>query len=484
MPASISKHAFLAGFVCRTRGWLEHHAAATSVSAGDEWRFYFGNEIGQLARSTLGSGLLLPRTPTEHAVARSLEALQDPGSTLLFEASFTWDAFVARADALRRHADGWDLIEVKSGKSPDGEPPKDEYIDDIAFTAFVAKSSGLAIARTILMLVNRDYRLDGSAPMFVELDVTTHALARADQFARASASIAAAASASEKPTASLVFECKDCPHFATECIGAGIDDHIFVLPRLSETRFNELRKYERIANLPIDTKLTDPQKRIAGVCRAGQPLIEPAGLTILHDVIWPAHYLDFEAVMPPLPWFPLTAPYEATPFQYALDVCGDLSEEPIHFEYLAAIEGDWRRELIEHLLQQLGSTGSIVVYSSYEKTRLNALAVLFPDLKPRIDAVVARLFDLERVFKHGYCHPGFGGRTSIKEVLPVMVNGLSYASLDIGNGDDAMAIFALMRVGKYPPETHAKHCENLLKYCGLDTRAMVQLHRAVVQLIN
>jgi len=164
---------------------------------------------------------------------------------------------------------------------------------------------------------------------------------------------------------------------------------------------------------------------------------------------------------------------------YSLDRSDSLQSDPTHFEYLAPVDGDWRREMTELLLDQLGSSGSIVVYSSYEKTRLNALPGLYPDLAPRIAAVVERLFDLERVFKDGYCHPGFGGKTSIKKVLPVMVENLSYHGMAIGNGDDALGIFSLMRVGKHPPETHERHRANLLEYCGLDTRAMVELHRAV-----
>ena len=75
---------------------------------------------------------------------------------------------MARADAIRRHGAEWDLIEVKSGKSPDeGDKLSADYVDDLAYTRMVAGGAGLKISRALLVLINRDYRLGGDAPMFV-----------------------------------------------------------------------------------------------------------------------------------------------------------------------------------------------------------------------------------------------------------------------------------------------------------------------------
>jgi hypothetical protein len=222
---------------------------------------------------------------------------------------------------------------------------------------------------------------------------------------------------------------------------------------------------------------------VVDVIRSGEPRIEPNGLKLLREVRWPAYYLDFEAVMPPFPWFESRPPYDTVPFQYSLDICAAPGVVTDHDEYLASAEGDWRREFTERLVEKLGAAGSIIVYSSYEKARLKGLAELFPDLAPQLESLIGRLFDLEVLFRNGYIHPGFAGRTSIKKVLPVMAPGLGYDSLAIGNGTDAAAVFALMRVGKYDVTTHAAHRANLLEYCGLDTRAMVRLHAEVARLL-
>jgi Domain of unknown function(DUF2779)/PD-(D/E)XK nuclease superfamily len=482
MTGFVDKRAFLAGRLCLTQGWYVYHAPPETPGPGLQWRFHAGADVAWRAREWLGDGRYLPRTPLDAALQGTAEAVKVGESSVLFEASFAWKGLVARADCIRRVNGGWTLIEVKSGKSPDDGCVKEEYLDDIAYTTCVAQNAGLPIVRAELVLINRDYTLDGDAEIFTTLDVTADALARATVFSVDAQEIASAISADQRPEPELRFACKDCDFFETTCIGKDVPDPLFVLPRLSEKRFKELRPYERVSRIPCDVELTEPQQRVADLIRSGRDHAEEIGLRILDNVVWPAHYLDFEAVMPYLPWFQGRPPYDAVPFQYSLHILTDPGALPQHRQYLAPAAGDWRRELTEQLLLDLGTIGSVVVYSSYEKTRLNALAALFPDLRERLERVVARLFDLERVFKNGYSHPGFAGRTSIKNVLPAMVPDLRYDGLEVNNGDDAAGVFALMRVGEYASDAHEALRARLLQYCKLDTTAMVRLHEAVLQI--
>lgn len=478
--APVDKRVFLAGRRCHPYGWYVQHTPEEPPGPGLQWRFHSGAEIGARAREKFGGGRQLPRAPLDLALRTTAEAVRCGEDAVLFEASFAWQELVARADVLRRSNGGWTLIEVKSGKSTDDGAVKDEYLDDVSYTVCVAQRAGVPIDGVSLVLVNRDFRLGGTAPLLTEVDITEAAMQRAAEIAVDAQQIAAAVQAEERPAPGLSFKCRACEIFDTECLGVGVPDPLFVLPHLREKRFEELRCYERVAQIPAGTKLTPTQERIANVIRSGLPVLED-GLRVLDDIVWPAQYLDFEAVSPCVPWFEGRPPYDPVPFQYSLHLVTSPDAVPEHREYLAPTTGDWRRELAERLLQDLGTAGSIVVYSSYEKTRLNALAELFPDLQARLQAVISRLFDLERIFKDGYCHPGFAGSTSIKKVLPVMVDGLGYDKLAVGNGEDAAGVFALMRVGKYPAADHAAWRRKLLEYCGLDTMAMVRLHRALLE---
>jgi len=63
--------------------------------------------------------------------------------------------------------------------------------------------------------------------------------------------------------------------------------------------------------------------------------------------------------------------------------------------------------LAENLIRDCGSEGSIVVYTSFEKTIINALAGSFPDLAEKLMGLVRRLVDLCDILRRNYCHPGF-----------------------------------------------------------------------------
>ena len=91
------------------------------------------------------------------------------------------------------------------------------------------------------MLLNRDYRLEGEAELLTEMDVTEEMLARAGAFSADAQAIASAVAGAARPEASLKFACKECEFFATDCVGKGVSDPLFILPRLSAKRFEELR---------------------------------------------------------------------------------------------------------------------------------------------------------------------------------------------------------------------------------------------------
>lgn len=480
----MDKEAFTGAVTCLTQGWYLHRAPHEAPSPGLEWRFFVGAQVARIARERLGTAPMLPRSPVEDAVAATAETLARTEVLLAYEATFATENFVARADAVRRNGDVWDLIEVKSGKLPDNMSPekvKSDYIDDIAFTTFVAQSAGPAIGRCVLILIRPDYRYGmPTGELLGEIDVTDLAMDRAREFAAIAAEVAKSLNGDDRPEPALCPACKACDFYASQCIGVGIPDPVFLLPRLRGKRFDQLRPYGRISALPEDADLTEPQRRVATVFRTGKELIEP-GLRHIDGVSWPAYYLDFESVNPAIPWFADDEPYEQIPFQYSVHVCDSPGHVIGHSQYIAPLDGDWRHALASQLLTDLGTNGSILMYSPYEQRMIKYLARALPDLADRLLALLPRLFDLEPVFKDGYCHAGFRGRTSIKETLPTMVKELSYEELDVRNGSDAAALFALTRVGQYSAADWEERRAHLLKYCELDTFAMVRLHEELAR---
>jgi hypothetical protein len=64
----------------------------------------------------------------------------------------------------------------------------------------------------------------------------------------------------------------------------------------------------------------------------------------------------------------------------------------------------------------------------------------------------------------------------IKTVFPALIPTLSCRDLEVADGDTAIARFARMARGETSGENIETTREHLLKYCELDTFAMVQLH--------
>lgn len=456
---TIDKRVFLDALTCATRGWYSQRAPREGLTPADEWSFYGGNQVGGAARVHLNA---------------------QTAATFQFEASFRDGPFVARGDAVRRNGQGWDLIEVKSAKEPEDGKVKREFLDDLAYTVMVARAAGQAVDRCVLMLLSRAYRLGIPGSLFIELDVTAAVLERADEFATVAPEIAAAILGVQRPEPVLKSACNGCAFFAHGCIGDGVATSIFVIPRLGEKRIEQIRPIVDLFQVSASIELTDNQRRVFDVVRSGKPLIMP-GLARLDDVVWPAYYLDFETVAPFLPWFAGDGVHDVHPFQYSIHRCDHLGASASHDEYLAPLVGDWRRELVEQMLSDLGEIGSVVVYTDFEERRLRAMAALFPDLAERIQAVIARLFDLHDVVKGGYCHPGFKGRTSIKNVFPALVPGPGYQDLAITEGQSASGVFGLMRVGKCEEATFDQRRRDLLEYCKLDTLAMLRVHQVLAQ---
>ena len=60
---------------------------------------------------------------------------------------------------------------------------------------------------------------------------------------------------------------------------------------------------------------------------------------------------------------------------------------------------------------------------------------------------------------------------------------LNYKNLElVHNGDEAMNIYA--RLGEYPKEEQEYIRERLLKYCELDTYAMVKIYEKLKQIVK
>ena len=194
---------------------------------------------------------------------------------------------------------------------------------------------------------------------------------------------------------------------------------------------------------------------------------------------YPLYFLDFETVIPIIPNAIGARPYQQIPFQYSLHYVETENGELKHKEFLGESGTDPRRALAEQLCDDIPMNVCTTAYNkAFECSRIEEMAQAFPDLANHLRNIKEHIVDLLVPFREGYYYnKNMGGSFSIKSVLPAIFPddpSLNYHNLDeIHNGGEAMSVFP--KIKDMLPDEAAETRYNLLRYCELDTYAMVKV---------
>ena len=252
----MDKQDFISAIECSRAGWYSFNKRAIP---SDEalFRMKQGTDVGKLARTLF---------PVHKTIGSVLGDAFSRG--VHFEKEFSWNGFNARADILLKlFNDKITLIEVKAAKpQKSGNPVKEEYIDDIAYTNMVMKHCGVEADNILIMLLNRDYRKGSpDSGLFCTLDVKERVKERTMEFEQSLDEIKR--SFCKEPEFVLATKCKQCSYFQV-CFGELPRDHILMMSGIRDKAFKELIKtigVERPAileNIPPDYSLSDLHERI------------------------------------------------------------------------------------------------------------------------------------------------------------------------------------------------------------------------------
>jgi len=248
---------------------------------------------------------------------------------------------------------------------------------------------------------------------------------------------------------------------------------------LSEITQKKLDKLEAldvvtIEDIPDSFPLSLLQERIRNCVVNSEPFVSEELEAKLKNVKYPIHFIDFETVGLAIPRYTGTRPYQTIPFQWSDHI---LSENGIieHREYLCDDDEDPREEFARTLLNTLGDSGTIFIYTGYEKTILEKLVEDFPKFRKELTLLYDRFKDLHALIKKYYYHPDFHGSFSLKSVLPALIPEMSYESLAIQDGNHASCEYLRMIDPATPADEKDKIRKDLLGYCSHDTLAMVKI---------
>jgi hypothetical protein len=418
------------------------------------------------------------------SIKRTQELINDAEVEIILNPQFICGNLFASFDIIKRCKDkaaGWDIIEVKVGKKN-----KLKYIEGVSFKILTLINLGMQINSVSIMHINSKFRLGMDDKECFELsDVTDKVDWQTTQFVLMAQDIEKQLYAEEVPEAAIKRKCKNCPLFL-ECVGAKIKNPIFELPRLSALQLQELlsKNIYSINDISEDFPLTPHQKIVADCIKNNKTYVSPNLKGELQKIPQPFYYLDFESVTTAIPLYPDVPPHSQLLTQFSVHKCLEIDEVAEHFEYIADPKINNQKEIAQTLIACLGKEGAIITYSGSEKLSLLHLANAYEDLKESLLAIVERIIDFEYLIRNNYYNVEFGGHSSIKTILPVLVKDMGYDWLEINQGGDAAATFAFMALGIYTQEACEKAKEHLLRYCKQDTFAMVKIHKALLEIAS
>jgi len=492
----LSKTNFLAWRECRHDAWFKAHLPdlynAEPLSDFDKTVIAAGNEIDVLARGLFPDGVTLPRG----SAAETARFVADR-APVLYQPVFETDQFTTACDILvwNGGTGAYDLYEVKASTRGENKTAKNDlYARDIAFQAEILRRNGVPLGRLHLVRLNPDYvrtdALDIEA-LFTREDFTDAADGIRDEMAVEMDAAYDDLQPDTQPAGPCTCITKGrsghCRTFALsnpEVPGYSVHD----ITRIGSSPKKLVTLIERgilkITELPDEFPLSPKQRAQVRAAKSGQASVNHAEIGAFLDAIrFPISFLDYETFAAAVPRFPGYRPFDHIPFQFSLDVVAGPGADFAHHEFLHATGERPDAAFLAQLRRSLPETGAIVVWNqSFERGINDKLAERNPDQADWLADVDARIVDLMEVFDAGaYVHPGFKGRTSIKFILPVLVPALSYKGLAIGEGGTASARWNDIVTGSVSPGEAAGIKADLLAYCGLDSRAMLEIWRELVR---
>lgn len=484
-PTRLSKSRFLSGLQCHKRLYLEIHDPQLAAVVDDRRQMMLdmGKEINEVAHRYFHGGVLVAEDyrHSTAALEKTAALMADPNVPAIFEGAFQFEGTFVRVDVLERVDGGWRLIEVKAAARV-----KSVHLEDLAVQTHVVRGNGLDLSGVFLMHVNRQYAYPGGdvdlQQLFVLEDLTEAIHEKLPGIPPRLNEMRAILGQSRVPNVEPDHHCHspyECP-FWSHCTASKPARWIYYLPGRKDLvrRFRQ-QGIETIDEIPVQATLPHLPQRV----RENVEWMSPKLAEKLHSIRYPVHHLDFETVMPAVPLYARTHPYQPIPIQWSNHTEAE-DGSLRHSAYLCTEQKDPREEIAMSLLESVGEEGSICVYSEYEQYIVKALAEAVPHLRKDLLRVGERLWDLLEVLQTHYYHPDFQGSFSIKSVLPALVPSLDYGDLEIKDGATASAMYHTMMFVVTDWVERQRLESALLAYCARDTLGMVELRRVLSQRVK
>lgn len=490
MSYNISKSRYCSAVQCPKMLWLKKNMPDEfDDSVMNQSVLDAGSAVGDLAMGLFGDYVEVPFGDLGDMISTT-KKLIEAKTPISAEASFSVDGLFCSVDILKVFDNSEvELYEVKSSTSV-----HDIYYHDAAFQYHVLNKLGYKVKSCNIVHINNQYERCGELDinkLFTVEDITADALQLQYDVAENINKIREYMKQTEEPCDDISERCFSpyaCGFFGY-CSRHLPTPNIFdVAGARTSTKFKCYRKgitsFEALNTCDL---LSGAQyKQIEHELFNYPPYIDKESIRgFLKTISYPLYFLDFESFQPACPLYDHSHPFEQIVFQYSLHYIEHEGGELKHTEFLAYPGEDPRRKLAEQLCADIPLDVCTTAYNmGFEKSRIKGLAEIFPDLRDHLMNIHDHIVDLMIPFqKKWYYCKAMQGSYSIKFVLPALFPDdpyLDYHNLEgVHNGGEASEAFAKMAT-MLPEEVEVTR-DHLLKYCGLDTFAMVKVWEKLLE---
>lgn len=493
MSVSLSKSRFCSAVQCPKMLWLKQYKPEEfNEDVMNQNILNTGSAVGDLAMGLFGQFVEVPYGDLKEMLHET-ECLIDAGTPAIAEASFSSGGNFCSVDILKNHGNGRvEIYEVKSSTSI-----SDIYLYDAGYQYYVLNGLGYSVEKVCLVTIDNAYVRMGDLELdklFTVTDVTTEVIEKQTEIREYIEMLREYMDKVDEPQREIGAHCfapYSCGFFEY-CTRDWPHPNIFDIASLqNRTRFklmnNGIRSFAEVEeNKAVNDKC---MMQVEHELHDMPDHINEDGIKAFIDTLsYPLYFLDFESFQPAVPLYDNSSPYEQIAFQYSLHYILEESGELQHKEFLAYPGEDPRRAVAEHLCEDIPMDVCVLAYNmGFEKGRIASLAKLYPDLEKHLLSIHGNIRDLMVPFRNkDYYNRAMEGSYSIKYVLPALFPddpSLDYHKLEgVQNGAEASAAFTAM--SDMDPEQLEVYREYLLKYCELDTYAMVKVLERLRGIIN
>ncbi|MFW5884728.1 MAG: DUF2779 domain-containing protein [Patescibacteria group bacterium] len=483
----LTKSDFLKFWQCPKALWLSVYRKdlKPEVSENQQAIFEAGYEVEQYAYRLFPKGEKVSEEENSdigHETKKTREMIENK-KPALFQPVFSVGGLFCRCDILEydKGGEAWNIYEVKSST----KAQKIHYYD-LAFQKICLEEAGLRVGELKVIHINKNYVKYGSIEpekLLETEDVTEKVLKLEEETRKMIQEAFEVLNKKQEPKIPILRQCCN-PYpcdFVDYCLGEVEVDSIYSIGsalgvrKLKELLSGEIFKVQDIPDKMLDKKKLWLHKELVkngGVYKEKENIKKE-----LSKLEYPLYFLDYETSGPAIPMFDGYKPYQRIIFQYSLHIQRTPGGELEHHEFLSKEAKDPAWELSRSLREKIGEKGSFIVwYAPFEKGCNQEIGERYPEFKEFYQNINNRIYDLMDVFKNSYyAHKEFRASASLKNVLPVMAPELSYKDLDIQEGGTASNRWARMIQSDTSGEEKERIYQDLLKYCELDTLAMVRI---------